>query len=156
MKPVKELFKQFNSSKWEAKLSAADQIAELKSNEGNQFLIDKLKSDNASDRNAAALGMRETRNQIFLEPILNRIKNLGNQENIGTLIYSIQNFDCSSILLELICLHVNGEEEIKMGTSTILTEQTFLISELEKERINKKLRKDGVNLDELGIEYHIE
>ena len=150
-----KLFEQFKSSTWEVKLEVADKIAKLNSEEGNLFLVEQLESDDVLTRNAAALGIRETHNNYFLEPLMTRITSLGLHENIGTLVYALENLNCSNQLVHIIALYINGSAEVKMSTSTILQEQEFNISKLDKENIDLELKKDNQTLDGLKIKYSI-
>lgn len=150
-----KLFEQFKSSTWEVKLEVADKIAKLNSEEGNLFLVEQLESDDVLTRNAAALGIRETHSNYFLEPLMTRITNLGLHENIGTLVYALENLNCSNHLVHIIALYINGSTEVKMSTSTILQEQEFNISKLDKENIDVELKKDNQTLDGLKIKYSI-
>lgn len=152
---MRELFENFNSLDPDTIQNAADEIARRNAEEGNKFLIEKLSSNDPWIRNTVALAMNESENVVFKEPLINRIRQLGPKDQIGTLVFALEAFDCSDILVEIIKLHVNGEAEIKMGTSTILTEQKFLITEEEKELINEELKKDDWSIDELDIKYTI-
>lgn len=152
---MKELFECFNLSDIKMNQEVADEITRRNSSDGNQFLIDQLSSIDPLIRNTVALAIHDSGNIVFKEPLLKRIKQLGTKEEIGTLVFGLESFDCSDILVDIIKLHVNGNPEIKMGTSTILSEQKFLINEQEKEIINQELKKDDWTLDELEIEYSI-
>ena len=152
---MQDLFEKFNSSDFELSQNAADEIARRNTREGNEFLIKQLSSNDNLKRNTSALGMSESRNEFFKEPLLQRILELGTKEDIGTLVYALESFDCSDLLVEIIKLHVNGSDEVKMGTSTILLEQKFKISEQEKNIINQELNKDDWTIDELEINYKI-
>ena len=152
---IQILREEFKSDDWDISLSAADKLGDIGTEESVQPLLDNLKSDDNFKRNVAALGLMRTKNQRYFDPIMKRIKELGPKEEIGTLVYSLENFDCSSNLYDIVELHFNGNGEVRMGTSTILSEQSFKLTKGEIKRVTDLFDKFNFTLDEFKISYEI-
>lgn len=155
MNKLGELKRLFQSNNWEDKLKSSDELSEIGSIEALNFLKDKLISTDSWTRNAAVLGLMETKKQEFFEPILNRITELGFKEDIGTLVFALEKFDCGKHLIDICNLHLNGNAEVKMSTSTILSEQFFSLTSKELKSVKKLLSKHDLSIDDLQIKYDI-
>jgi hypothetical protein len=154
----KEIFKlreEIKSNVWETCLSAADRLADMGTEESVQLLVDYLQSNENFTRNAAALGLMRTGNQKYLSPLINRIKELGPQEEIGTLVYALESFDCNTILLDIVSLYLEGNFEVRQATTNILNEQSFQVTKKELEKIEKQLEDHDYALDSFKINYQI-
>ncbi|MCV9386970.1 HEAT repeat domain-containing protein [Reichenbachiella ulvae] len=155
MNKVSELKKQFESNDFQTKLSTSDQLANIGSDESLSFLLEQLKSENNRIRNAAVLGLMETRNQKFFKPILDRITELGFNEEIGTLVYALENFNCSNVL-KLICeLYLYGNAEVQMSTSSILADQKFKEIQGELSNVKQLLNEHGRKIEDFKIQFEI-
>jgi len=143
------------SEDWETSLKASDTLARLNNPEAISVLIDALNSKNNWTRNSAALGIRETNNNYAFRALLERIKELGPHEEIGTLVYSLETVDCSEYLLDIIELHFNGNFEVENATTTILNEQEFKLSNEEFEKLKSKLQEYGMTVEDFDIKYKI-
>ena len=100
--------------------------------------------------------MRDSGNQIFMKPILDRIFELGFDEEIGTLVYSLENFDCSKILNQIVQLHFNCNYEVQMATLNMMEEQTFLLSSKDKEQIESVLILNNSSLNQLEVKFKLQ
>lgn len=155
MSKIAELKKQFESNNWKTRLSASDQLATIGSDESLNFLIEQLKSENNWIRNAAVLGLMETRKQEFFKPIVDRISELGFNEKIGTMVYALENFDRSN-KLQLICeLYLNGNAEVQMSTLSILAEQKFKVTKEELWNVKQLLHEQKRKIEDFKIKYEI-
>jgi HEAT repeat protein len=149
------LKEQVKSDDWETSLSAADRLGDIGTEEAIQPLLDNLKSDDNFRRNAAALGLMRTKNQKYFNTLINRIKELGVREEIGTLVYALENFDCSLNLYDIVDLYLNGNAEVQMGTTTILNEQKFTLTKEEIKRVSDLLDRFNYSLEGFKISYQI-
>jgi hypothetical protein len=86
---------------------------------------------------------------------MNRIKELGPDEEIGTLVYALEDFDCSLNLFDIAELYLRGNAEVQMGTTTILNEQKFKLTKQELKRVRDLLNKFNYSLDGFKISYEI-
>lgn len=143
------------SEDWETSLKASDTLAKLNRPETISILIVALNSENSWTRNSAALGIRKTNNNSAFRALLDRIKELGPDEEIGTLVYSLETGDCSKYLLNIIDLHFNGNFEVENATTTILNEQEFKLTTEEFEKLKLKLQDHGMTVEDLDIKYKI-
>lgn len=84
-----------------------------------------LKNKDAQIRNAAALILREMRNDKAVEPLMKAIKNSRDRNNIGTLVYALEVLDCSKWLLALIDLVLHGNYEVQNHALAIIAKQSF-------------------------------
>lgn len=154
MGKTEELQDQFNSEVWEIRLHAAESHASINSRQSLSFLQDQLNSLNNWKRNAAALALMETRNQDLFLPIFNRIIELGPKQDISTLVFALENFDCSRHLHRIIQFHVYGNAEVRMSTTTILMAQTFKTDSEERQTIERFI-DDHEDLKKMKIKYSV-
>jgi len=155
MSKVAELKKQFESNDWKIRLKASDELAAIGTVESLSFLRDQLKSEDNWIRNAAVLGLMETRKQQFFKAIVDRISELGFHEEIGTMVYALKNFDCSNELLFICKLYLNGNAEVQMSTSTILAEQKFRVTEDELLSTLQLLNEHELKTEDFKIKYEL-
>lgn len=152
---IQILKQQIASDNWEINLSAADRLGDIGTDESVHPLLDNLKSDDNFKRNAAALGLMRTKNQKYFDSLMNRIKELGLDEDRGTLVFALEAFDCSSNLYDIVDLYLNGNAEVRMGTTTILNDQKFKLTRKEIKRVSDLLHRFNYSLDEFKISYEI-
>ncbi|MBC7451062.1 MAG: hypothetical protein H7259_06200 [Cytophagales bacterium] len=155
MNNIDELKTNLYSNNWETSLDAADKLAELSTPIALSILIEGLKSNDISVRNASALGIREANNESAFLALWNRIVELGPDEQIGTLVYSMEATDCSNYLLEIINLYLNGNFEVENSSEVILTEQTFFVTDEELIAIKKELENHDMKIEDLSVKYKI-
>jgi HEAT repeat protein len=152
---IQILSEQLKSDDWDTSLSAADKLGDIGTDESVQPLLDSIKSDNNFKRNAAALGLMRTKNQKYFDSLMNRIKELGPNEEIGTLFYALENFDCSLNLYDIVELCLSGNGEVQMSAATIFHEQTFKVTKEEIKIVTDLLNKSDYSLENLGISYEL-
>ena len=143
------------SKDWKTSIAAADKLAELNTPLAISILIEGLKSNDNFIRNASSLGISEANNKSAYLALWNRILELGADEEIGTLVYSMETADCSNYLLEIIKLYYNGNYEVQNSASTILDEQTFILNNEELIAVNKELEKHEMTIEDFDIKYTI-
>ncbi len=93
---INQLKADLHSDKWETSLGSADRLSQLNTIESIDVLIDGLSSTNSFIRNASALGIRDADSKKAFDALFNRIKELGPNEEIGTLVYSLETANCNN------------------------------------------------------------
>jgi len=156
-KVIDALKEKIKSDDWDTCRFAVDRLAEMNTDESATILLDMLKSDDSQIRNLAAVGMRGTRDQKYFVPLIKRINQLGNKGQIGTLVYALENLDCSKNLYDIANLNLNAgtNKEIKHSTTVILNEQSFTLTEGEFEDVKKLLDKFDFTIDGFDVKYEI-
>lgn len=122
-------------------LNAADNLGKIGGDNIVKFLIELLESNDAKIRNAAALSLRETKDNRAIQPLLKSIFKPENRNYNGTMVYALQTLDCKNQLVELFKILFYESYESKMGAYTILDEQVFEFSRedlIEIERMWKE------------------
>ena len=154
-KAILKLKEEITSEDWQISLSAAERLANIKTKESLQVLVDSLKSENHLIRNAAALGPMQTSDQEYVEPLIKRIKELGPEEEIGTLVYALEDFDCSAILPDIVTLYLKGNFEVRQATTNILNKQSFKVTTKELNEIENELKDYEYSLDSFKVNYQL-
>lgn len=113
------------SKDWKIALNAADNLAKIGGDEVIKFLIKLLDSKEARIRNAAALSIRDTKDNQAIKPLLKSIFKPENRDYNGTMVYALQTLDCKNNLVELFKILFYESYESKMGAYAILDEQIF-------------------------------
>ncbi len=152
---LEDLKKNLYSKDWKTTLNAADKLAELNTFSAISILIEGIKSDDSRIRNASALGIRGAKNELAHIALWNRIIELGPNEEIGTLVYSMETADCSNYLVELFNINIKGNFEVKNSTLTIMSEQTFKLNNEELTKIERILKKHSKKFGELKLKFSI-
>lgn len=143
------------SDNWDLMLEGVGELVELNTNESLSFLVLYLNSGDKVIRNATALGLMDTRQQSFCRPIVDRITELGYDNQVGTLVYALSEFDCSGHLLFLCKLYVLGNGEVVLSVINIFEEQFFKVKHKELEVIQQFLAEYGLSTEQLEINYSL-
>ena len=92
-------------------------------------LIEKLRrleaTDNDFERNAVALDLTETGDQRVFDALVRLIQRPGLENRRGTLVYCLENFDCSPVADLLANLAETGNFEVATQAEIILEEQAL-------------------------------
>lgn len=152
---ISKLREEISSEDWETSLSAAERLADMGTSESILLLVENLRKKSASIRNAAALGLMRIPREEHLVYLIERIRELGPKEEIGTLVYALECFNCSAILTDIVNLYLNGNFEVRQSANNILNDQSFVLSNIEWEEINRKLQEQDLTLDSFNIRYVI-
>jgi len=136
--PLASLKTDFFSANFAIASAAADRLGEIGGNEVVDFLIFVLKSEDALQRNSAALALRDIGDNRAAEPLWQAIQQPLNQNKRGTLVYALEKLDCSHKLGALFDLLFYGSYEVRMYAGTILDEQIFEFSETDLHTIQRK------------------
>jgi len=118
--------------------AASDKLGALGGDEVVAFLISVLESENAGLRNSAALALRDIGDNRALEPLFRAIQKPENANNRGTLVYALEELDCSQKLTELFDILFYARYEAKMSAAAILDEQIFEFSAEDLHEIQRK------------------
>lgn len=119
---------EIQSENWEVAFNAAESLSKIGGEDIVNFLIELLDSDKPRIRNAAALSIREIKNNRAIEPLLKSIFKTENRNYNGTMVYALETLDCKNHLVELFKILFYESYESKMGAYTILDKQIFEFS----------------------------
>jgi HEAT repeat protein len=90
-------------------------------------LVEKLErlehTDDNSERNSLALDLAGTRDPRVFDALLRLIQRKELENRRGTLVYCLENYDCSSVRDLLADLAETGNFEVAAGAQIILEEQ---------------------------------
>jgi hypothetical protein len=150
-KDINQLKIDLYSDKWETSLSAADRLSQLNTTISIDILIDGLSSTNSFIRNASALGIRETDSKKAFDTLFNRIKELGPNEEIGTLVYCLETANCNDYLIDLIDFYFNGNFEVKSSLTTIFNEQIFVLTKANIDRLQDILKLNNTTIQDFNL-----
>ena len=156
-KELETLKEKIKSDDWDTCRSAVDRLATINSDASTRILIDMLNSKDSQIRNLAAVAMRETKDQKFLTPLIQRLSDLGPKGQIGTLVYALENLDCSKNLYDIanLNLHAGTNMEIKHSTTVILNEQTFRLTKKELKEVKELLGKFDFTIEGFDTKYKV-
>ena len=154
---LETLKERIKSEDWDTCKSAVDRLAVIDSVESTNILLDMLKSNDSQVRNLAAIAMRDSKDQKYLNPIIQRLKELGPQGQIGTLVYALENLDCSRNLYDIANLNLNSGTnlEVKHSTTVILNEQTFRLTNSELEKVKEMLDRFDFSIEGFDTKYEV-
>ena len=129
MKNIKLLIQQIVTGSWEQKLQASDELIQ----KNNDFVLTKLigllDANDPNIRNAAALALREIASPKAMIPLLDAIFNKDNLNNRSTLVYALENLDCSKHFIEIWKLACADKADVVVSALSILETQEFEVSE---------------------------
>ena len=117
------------NGKWKDKVDAADSLAEKPSDDIVKKLIGLLVGIDADVRNASALALREIKDNSAVCHLLNAIHKKENINNRSTLVYALENLDCSQHFLTIFELALADKIDVQMSAMNILHEQGFYIDD---------------------------
>lgn len=90
-------------------------------------ILEKLRrlevTDSHLERNSLALKLSDTKDKRVFQPLVELIRRPELVNNRGTLVYCLQNYDCSTIVDLLVELAEFGNFEVSAGAEIILDEQ---------------------------------
>ncbi len=117
------------NGEWSDKVDAGDILVENPTAEIVGKLIGLLDSNDGYVRNASALALREIGDNTAVSPLLKAIHKKENMNNRGTLVYALENLDCSRHFMTIFALALADSFEVKMSAMDILHEQGFYIDD---------------------------
>lgn len=90
-----------------------------------ELFIELLESTDPRVRNSVALGIYEIKPQTALEPLLRAIFKPENHNYNGTLVFALEQLDCTQKLKEVFRILFYESFEAKISASSILNNQIF-------------------------------
>ena len=110
--------------------AAADRLFEIGGQENIDFLIGLLDQQNSGVRNVVALTFRNCKFNDALEPLLKAIRKKENKGLTGTMVYALEELNCSHKLCELFdILFDESNWEVQNHVLTVLDKQIFQFTE---------------------------
>ncbi|MFD2721150.1 HEAT repeat domain-containing protein [Hymenobacter monticola] len=115
----------FLSSDWTIAQPALDKLVSIGGDEVFEFLISFLPGTNTTLRNRASIALHDLKDSRAVKPLMQAITKKENENYRGTMVYALENLNCSHLLVEMFDLLFYGNAEVKMGAMSILDEQIF-------------------------------
>ncbi|MGB4775110.1 MAG: HEAT repeat domain-containing protein [Daejeonella sp.] len=124
-KETDQLKKDIFSDDWDLIKSAAGRLIEIGGDEIVDFFISLLALDNPNIRNMAALALHDLKDNRAVEPLLKAIFKQENHQKNGTMVYALEELDCSTKLKEIFQILFYQTWESKQSAYSILSSQVF-------------------------------
>ena len=109
-------------------MEVVDELVALNNKGAAELFIELLESTDPQVRNSVALGIYELKPQTALEPLLTAIFRPENHNYNGTLVYALEQLDCTNKLKDVFRILFYESYEAKMSAYAILDKQTFEFS----------------------------
>lgn len=152
------------SDDWEKMKEATNRLFEIGGQANIDFLIGLLDHQNSGIRNAVSLTFRKNKFNDALEPILKSIIKKEYKGYTGTMVYALENLDCSKKLRELFdILFEANSYEVQNHVLKVLDNQVFEFTSNDillikdkwdklKDNWNEKNRIDPDNLKKYDLD----
>lgn len=109
-------------------MELVDELVATNKEGATELFIELLESTDPQVRNSVALGIYELKPQTSLEPLLRAIFKPDNHNYNGTLVYALEQLDCTHKLKEVFKILFYESYEAKMSAYAILDKQIFEFS----------------------------
>lgn len=130
---IDKAFTNLASTDWNVVLTASDALVDLYKLEPNFFIVQRLvyslSSEAEFERNGAALALREISHDYSVQPLFDSILQFMNQSNISTLVYALENLNCSNHFDDIIALVFSTHWDTRLSALNILKNQQFWIDD---------------------------
>lgn len=158
---IKRLKVEIFSDDWDKMKASADKLFEIGGQKNIDYLLGLLDHQNSKVRNVVALTFRKNKFNEAIDSLLSAISKEENRGYNGTMVYALEELDCSHKLCELFdILFVESSWEVKYHILTILDKQTFEFTEDDLMKIKLKWEniKDSWNelnkIDKDNLQKH--
>ncbi len=155
----------FSAEEWDERKASSNRLFEIGGNENIDYLVGLLDQENSLVRNVVAMTFMDNKFNQALEPLLTSINKPENRDARGTMVYALQDLDCSQRLKQLfdILFTATKNWEVQSGILTVLEEQEFEFSEDDLLDVKAKWEQikddwnelNNINKDQLR-EYEID
>ncbi|NVN90913.1 MAG: HEAT repeat domain-containing protein [Desulfuromonadales bacterium] len=126
---IDELLSLLENGDWDEALHASDMLANIADSYITKRLIEFLNNPRPDTRNAAALALRDIGDDTATEPLLRAINKPENHDNRSTMVYALENLNCSCHFIDIFMLALAPKEDVRLSALNILHEQNFWISD---------------------------
>lgn len=126
---INELLSLLECGNWNEALHASDVLASIADSYITKRLIEFLDNPKPDTRNAAALALRDIGDNTATEPLLRAINKPENYDNRSTMVYALENLNCSCNFIDIFMLALATKEDVRLSALKILHEQNFWISD---------------------------
>ena len=116
---------EFVSSNWAIAEPALDSLVSIGGDEVLDFFISFLDEKDVLLRNRACIGLHDLADSRAVEPLMKAILKKENENSRGTMVYALDDLDCTHLLPQLFDLLFYGNAEVKMGVTSVLDRQIF-------------------------------
>jgi hypothetical protein len=122
---LQALKKEFLSTNWDIAEPALDKLVSIGGEEVLEFFLSFLTRTDVSLASRASIGLHDLEDSRAVEPLMMAILKRENENFRGTMVYALEELDCSHLLPQLFDLLFYGNAEVKMGAMIILNRQEF-------------------------------
>ncbi|MFH6984491.1 HEAT repeat domain-containing protein [Marinoscillum luteum] len=112
-------------------MEVVDELVETNTKDAVELFIELLESTDPRVRNSVALGIYELKPQTALEPLLTAIFKPENHNYNGTLVFALEQLDCTHKLKDVFKILFYESYEAKISAYAILDKQTFEFTRTE-------------------------
>jgi len=150
---IKNLIKNLSSNDWERALNASDELVKINSKDIVPQLILVLNMAETTDTvNATALALREIGGKESVPFLIQALNNPLNKNNKSTIVYALENLDCSKYFLTIFDLFVfSKKDDVRLSAYSILKEQKFTLTDSELKKANEMLSSSEISSDDKEI-----
>jgi len=154
---TKNLIDDLSSNNWEKALKASDELSKYHSEDIFKQLITVLnKAQTQNTVNATALALREIKNNKAVVFLMKALDNTINKNNKSTILYALENLDCSKYFFKIFTLFVSSKSfDVKLSAYTILTEQKFIVTTFKILEAHKILKHSNLSSEDIEIAKYI-
>lgn len=112
-------------------MEVVDELVAKNNEDVPKLFIELLESTNPQVRNSVALGIYKLKPQAALEPLLTAIFKPENHNYNGTLVFALEQLDCTNKLKDVFRILFYESYEAKMSAYAILDKQIFEFTRTE-------------------------
>ncbi|MEQ6165678.1 HEAT repeat domain-containing protein [Ekhidna sp. MALMAid0563] len=116
-------------------MEVVDELVASNNERAAELFIELLESTDPQVRNSVALGIYELKPPTALEPLLTAIFKPENHNYNGTLVYALEQLDCTNKLKDVFRILFYESYEAKMSAYAILDKQIFEFTRTELQEI---------------------
>jgi len=153
MEKYQNLINQLCGNNRKQSSEASNTLIELSKNDNSivPLLINEMNSSKATayTNNAIALVFREIKDERAFPAILNAIRYPKDSNNISTLVYALENYNCEKIFIIIFYLFVtSGKADVMWSAYHILKNQAFYIKKKDIVKAQKILDDSNLSDDD--------
>ena len=150
---IKNLINDLSSTNWEKALNASDELSKCHSEDiFNQLIVVLNEAETRDTVNATALALREIKNNKAVYFLIKALDNPINIDNKSTILYALENLDCSKYFLKIFTLFTTSiRYDVQLSAYSILIEQKFILTDIELSEARKILKQCNLSFEDIEI-----
>lgn len=129
---------------WGEKMKFSDLIIQNSNDRLVSILIGLLSNESWEIRNFSALTLRGIKDNKAVTPLFKSVKRFLSQNNVSTMVYALEELDCSNHFQDVIDLIVYSKTDVQTYAIHIYMEQGFYVDDEDIILARKKLDKTNL------------